>query len=69
MLNAREQAVITAQKKADHAISRSKNLHPRAAASRAITAMISHGGLYSLLDSQMMTARLSMEFIREPIQE
>jgi len=59
MLNASEQSLLGAQKKAMHSISPGKHLHPKVAASRAITAMMSHGGLYSLLDPQMMTARLS----------
>lgn len=59
MLNASEQSLLTAQNKAERAISHSKHLHPKVAASRAITVMMSHGGLYTLLDSQMMTARLS----------
>ena len=59
MINASEQSLLTAQKKATRVISAGKHLHPKVAASRALTAMMSHGGLYSLLDSQMMTARLS----------
>ena len=59
MLNSSEQSLLAAQKKAERVIPQGKHLHPKIAASRALTAMMSHGGLYSLLDSQMMTARLS----------
>jgi hypothetical protein len=59
MLNANEQSLMMAQKKAERVTSTGSHLHPKIAASRALTAMMSHGGLYSLLDSQMMTARLS----------
>jgi hypothetical protein len=59
MLNASEQTLLTAQNKARRAVSQSKHPHPKVAATRAITAMMSHGGLYTLLDSQLMTARLS----------
>lgn len=59
MLNASEQTLLTAQNTARRAVSQSKHPHPKVAASRAITAMMSHGGLYTLLDSQLMTARLS----------
>ncbi len=59
MLNTSEQSILAAQNKAGNATSKVKHLHPKVAASRAITAMMSHGGLYTLLDQQMMTARLS----------
>ena len=59
MLNTSEQSFLEAQEKAGRVIERGKHIHPKVAASRALTAMMSHGGLYSLLDPQMMTARLS----------
>ena len=59
MLNSSEQSMLSAQKKAERVIPTGKHLHPKIAASRGLTAMMSHGGLYTLLDPQMMTARLS----------
>jgi hypothetical protein len=59
MLNTSEQSQLTARSKADRVISSTETLHPKLMASRALTTMMSHGGLYTLLDSQMMTARLA----------
>ena len=59
MLTSGESSVLTAQKRAVKSISHTNRAHPRIAAARALTSMMGHGGLYSLLDAQMMTARLS----------
>jgi heme peroxidase len=59
MLNSSESSLLTAHKRAIKSISHTNHSHPRVAASRALTDMMGHGGLYSLLDSQTMTPRLS----------
>jgi len=59
MLNSSDSSVLAAHARATKAISQNNQVHPKVATSRALTAMMGHGGLYSLLDHQMMTARLT----------
>jgi Animal haem peroxidase len=60
MLNSSEHSVLDAQARATQAVARAGSKHPQVVTSRALTAMMRHGGLYSLLDTQMMTARLTV---------
>ena len=60
MLNTTDSSVLKAHARATHAMAATDGTHPRVAASQAITALMRHGGLYSLLDTQMMTARLTV---------
>ncbi|WP_419806139.1 peroxidase family protein [Terriglobus sp.] len=59
MLNTSETSTLSAHSRAVKALTKHPTLHPRVATSRAMTTMMRHGGLYSLLDTQMMTARLT----------
>jgi hypothetical protein len=59
MLNSSDSSVLAAHARATKAISQNNQVHPKVATSRALTSMMGHGGLYSLLDHQMMTARLT----------
>ncbi len=60
MLNTSETSVLKAHTKATKAVSQASDAPPLVAASQALTSMMQHGGLYSLLDTQMMTARLTV---------
>jgi hypothetical protein len=59
MLNTSETSALQAHARAVKAVSHANAAHPKVAASQAITAMMRHGGLYSLLDTQMMATRLT----------
>ena len=60
MLVSSESSLLTAHTRAARAISHNNHTHPRVATSRALTSMMRHGGIYSLLDTEVMTARLTV---------
>jgi hypothetical protein len=63
MLNTSDTANLHAHAKAAQAVQQSKTnsskAAPKAVLSRALTAMMQHGGLYSLIDTDMMNARFA----------
>ncbi len=63
MLNTSETADLNAHAKAARAVrqthSSSPNAAPKTILSRAITTMMTHGGVYSLIDPAIMNARFA----------